>query len=172
MNNQATVEKELPTLEKDKKDQNKYFFSYPKPPFSDMKWENHGINVLEEAKTSKLLKLSFLNDIGTSLRLFKILFDDTLVIMVVGYTKLYHHREKAITSFEITSRTLPLLLGILLLNGYLKLCENKCIRRQSPIILYKEFLIQCLVTSSRKVLSNLHLCDNERLTWFTSSRWH
>ena len=29
-------------------------------------------------------------------------FDDALVDMVFGYTKLYSHREKAGTSFEIT----------------------------------------------------------------------
>ena len=42
------IEKEPLTFEKDKEDQSKYYFSYPKPPVLDMKWENH-INVVEWA---------------------------------------------------------------------------------------------------------------------------
>ena len=38
------------TLEKDKEDQSKFYLSYPKPPVSNMKWENHDINVAEWAK--------------------------------------------------------------------------------------------------------------------------
>ena len=41
------------TLERDKKDQNKYYLSYPKLPVSDMKWENHDINVIEWANIPK-----------------------------------------------------------------------------------------------------------------------
>ena len=35
------------TLEKDKEDQSKYYFNYPKPPVLDMKRENRDINVVE-----------------------------------------------------------------------------------------------------------------------------
>ena len=35
--------------------------------------------------------------------------------MIGGYTKLYGHREKAGTSFEITNETFCLFLGMLLL---------------------------------------------------------
>ena len=35
------------TLEKDNEDQSKYYLSYPKLPFLDMKKENHDINVAE-----------------------------------------------------------------------------------------------------------------------------
>ena len=40
-------------------------------------------------------------------------FDDALIDRVVGCTKLYSHREKADSSFEITSEKF---LGMLLLN--------------------------------------------------------
>ena len=41
------------TLERDKKDQNKYYLRYPRLPVSDMKWENHDINVVEWANIPK-----------------------------------------------------------------------------------------------------------------------
>ena len=56
-----------------------------------MKWENCDINVAEQANIPKFSKL---NDIGT-LSGFESFFDDALVDIVVGYTKLYSHREKA-----------------------------------------------------------------------------
>ena len=37
------------TFEKDQEDQSKYYLSYPKPPVTDMKWGNLGINVAEWA---------------------------------------------------------------------------------------------------------------------------
>ena len=43
---------------------------------------------------------SKLSDTGTPLRLFESFFVDVLVDMIVGYTKLYGHREKANTSLE------------------------------------------------------------------------
>ena len=49
-----------------------------------MKWENHGINLVEQANTSKFSKL---DDIVTPLRLLELLFDDVLVDMIVDYTK-------------------------------------------------------------------------------------
>ena len=39
--------KEALALEKNKKDQSKYYLSYPKPPVLDMKYENPDINVAE-----------------------------------------------------------------------------------------------------------------------------
>ena len=41
--------------------------------------------------------------IGIPFILFELFFDDALVDMIVGYTKLYRHKEKADTSFEITN---------------------------------------------------------------------
>ena len=58
-----------------------------------MKWESCGINVVGCGNTSKLSKL---DDIGTSARLFEWFFDGALVDMIVGYT--YIHREEAHTS--------------------------------------------------------------------------
>ena len=56
-----------------------------------MKWENCDINVVEQANIPKCNKLGV---IGTPRRIFEPMFDDALVDMIVGYTKLYSHREK------------------------------------------------------------------------------
>ena len=42
------------------------------------------------------------DDIMTTLRLLKLFFHDITVGMIVGYTRLYSHREKADISFEVT----------------------------------------------------------------------
>ena len=70
-----------------------------------MKWENRDINVGEQANIAKFSKL---DDIGTPVRHFELFSDDALVDMIVGYTKLYGHRKKADTSFEITDETFRL----------------------------------------------------------------
>ena len=62
-----------------------------------MKWGNRDINVAEQANIPKFSKL---DDIGTPLRLFELFFNDALVDMIVGYTKLCSHREKGDTNFE------------------------------------------------------------------------
>ena len=65
-----------------------------------MKWENCDINVVERANIPKFSKL---DNIVTPLRLLELFFDDVLVDMIVGYTKLYSHREKTDIRFEITN---------------------------------------------------------------------
>ena len=65
-----------------------------------MKWENRDINVVERANIPKFSKL---DNIVTPLRLLELFFDDVLVYMIVGYTKLYSHREKTDIRFEITN---------------------------------------------------------------------
>ena len=62
-----------------------------------MKWENRNINVAKQANIPKFRKRG---NIGTSLRLFELLFDDVLIDIIVGYTKLNGHREKADTGLE------------------------------------------------------------------------
>ena len=62
-----------------------------------MKWENRDINVLQQANIPQFNRL---DDIGTPLKPFKSLFVNLLFNMIVGYTKLYGHREKADTSLE------------------------------------------------------------------------
>ena len=57
-----------------------------------MKWRNCDINVLEQVNIPQF--------IGTPLRLSESFFVNMLVDMIVGYTKLYGHREKADTSLE------------------------------------------------------------------------
>ena len=64
-----------------------------------MKLENCDINVVEWANIPKFSKQY---DIVTPGRLIKLYFDDVLVDMIVGYTKLYSQSEKADISFEIT----------------------------------------------------------------------
>ena len=59
--------------------------------------KNHDINVVKQAKIPKFSKL---DGIGTPLKLIESFFGDALVDMIVGYTKLYGHREKANTNLE------------------------------------------------------------------------
>ena len=63
-----------------------------------MKWEIRDINVVERANIPTF-------------------FDDVLVDMIVGYTKVYSHREKVDISFEITNEKIRIFLRMLLLNG-------------------------------------------------------
>ena len=65
-----------------------------------MKWENRDINVVERVNIPKFSKL---DDFVTLLRLLELFFDGVSVDMIVGYTKLYSHREKAEIRFEITN---------------------------------------------------------------------
>ena len=59
-----------------------------------MKWENRDINVTEWANIPTFSKL---DDIVTPLRLLQLFFDDVIVDMIVGYTKLYSHRATSIS---------------------------------------------------------------------------
>ena len=107
------------TLEKDNKDQSKYYLSYPKPPVLDNRWENRDINVVERANTPMFRKL---DDIVIPPPLLELYFFDVLVDMIDGYTRLCNHREKANIAFEITNEKLRLFLSMALLSGCLKLC--------------------------------------------------
>ena len=79
------------TLEKDKEEQSKYYFSYPKPPVLDTKWENRDINVLEWANIRKFSKLA---NIVTPLRLLELfILCDVLVDTIFGYIKLYNQER-------------------------------------------------------------------------------
>ena len=78
-------------LLRNKEDQSKYYLSYPKPLLLAMKWESGDINVVERASIPKFSKLG---DIVTPLRFLELFFDDVLVDMIVGYSKLYSHRER------------------------------------------------------------------------------
>ena len=49
------------------------------------------------------LKFSKLDDIVAPLRLLELFIADVLADIIVYYTKLYSHREKADISFEITN---------------------------------------------------------------------
>ena len=114
------------TLEKDKEDHSKYYLSYPKPLVLDMKWETRDIDVVEPANSEKFCTL---DNIVTPLRLLELFFDDVLVNMIVGYTKLYSHREKADISFETNNENIWLFLSMLLPSGCYRFQTVKCIGR-------------------------------------------
>ena len=108
------MEKEPSILEKGKEDQSKYFLSYSKPSFLNMKWEYRDINVVERAKIPKFSKL---DDKLTFLRILELFFIYVLVDMTADCTKLYSHRETAFISFEITNEKIHLFLSMLLLKS-------------------------------------------------------
>ena len=117
------------TLEKDKEDQSKYHLSYPKLPVSNMKWANRDVNV---AEWENIQKSDALDDIVNPLRFLELLFNDVLVDMVVGYIKLYSHREKAGISFEIINEKIHLFLSMLLLSGCHQLPDRKMYWEMTP----------------------------------------
>ena len=103
-----------------------------------MKWKKRDVNVVP-AKFSKL------KDIVTSLILLKLFFDDVLVDMIVGYTKLYSHREKANVSLTFLIKKFAYSYVCYYLVGAISFQTVKCIGRRPLIFLCKQGLIQCLV---------------------------
>ena len=82
------------------------------------------------------------------IRLFESFFDDVSVD-----TLLANLVPRADASFEIANETIRLSLGMLLLNGCHKLPDRKMhSETPSPILLYKQCLIQCLVILLRVFL--------------------
>ena len=104
------------SLENDKENQSKYYLNYSKPPVLVMKRENRDINIVE---WENILKFTKLDNIVAPLSPLSLLqfSDDILVDTIVGYTKLYSHREKTYISFETTNEKSCLFLSILLLSG-------------------------------------------------------
>ena len=94
-----------------------------------MKWENLDIAVVELANIPKFSKLG---DIVTPLRLPELFSDDVLVNMIIGYTKLYNHREKADISLKITNEKSRLFLSILLLRGWHKFPDREMYWETTP----------------------------------------
>ena len=68
----------------------------------------------------------------TPVKLPGLFYDDVLVNMIVGYTELYGHREKANISFEITNEKIRLFLRMLLLRGCYKLPDREMYCETSP----------------------------------------
>ena len=95
-----------------------------------------------------------LDNIVTPHRLFKLFFDDVLVGMTVGYTKLYSHREKADISFETTNKKLWLFLTMLVLSGYHRFQATPDPDTRSDSMHRN---------TSEHILRNLYHCDNEEL---------
>ena len=94
-----------------------------------MKWANRNINFVE---WTNIPKVRALDDIVTLLRLFELFFDDVLVDMIFGNTKLYSHREKADISFKITNEKIGLFLSMLLLSRCHKLPVYKMYWETTP----------------------------------------
>ena len=79
--------------------------------------------------------------------------------MIVGYIKLYGHRQNAGASLEITNEIFPLFLGTLKLIGCHELPDGKkslgdfC---TNNVWLNASWYVEC-------ILQNLNLCDNVKL---------
>ena len=96
-----------------------------------MKWENRDINDVERANIPKFSKV---DDIVTPLRHRKLFFDDVLADMIVGYTKLYIHRQKTDIRFEIPNEKNRLFLSMLLLSGCQKVPDRKLCWESKSIV--------------------------------------
>ena len=123
-----------------------------------MKWETRDIN---DVKRANIEKFSKIDNMVILLRLLELLFDNVLVDMIVGYTKLYSHKEKTYISFKITNGKICLFLSILVLSGCHKLLDRK---------MYWEMTtdpdVRCDSmprNTFERILRNLHLCNNEKL---------
>ena len=70
--------------------------------------------------------------------------------MIVGYSKLFSHMEKADISSEITNKKIRLFFRMLLLSGCHKFHYRKMYWETTPntFVLCKQGLIQCLVLSA------------------------
>ena len=124
-----------------------------------MKWETRDIDVVERANTEKFSKL---DNIVTPLRLPELFFDDVLVDMVVGYTKLHSHREKADISFKTADEKIWLFFSMLLLSGCHCFKTIKFIGRRYEI--YLDTRSDSVPRNTfEHIFRNLHLCDNEQL---------
>ena len=92
----------------------------------------------------------------TSLRLLKLLFNDVSVDMIVGYTKLYSHREKGVNSFEITNEKIRLFLSMLLLSGYHKRPDPKIYCEMIPDTFVSAKFDSMSRNTFECILRNLH----------------
>ena len=94
-----------------------------------MKGEICNINAAEQAN---IPEFSRLDDTVTPLRHLELFFDDVLVDMIFGYTKLYSHREETKVSFEITNEKIRLFLSMLPLSGCHKPPDRKMYWETTP----------------------------------------
>ena len=135
-----------------------------------MKWENRDINVVDWTNIPKFSKL---DDILTPVRLLELFSDDTLVNMIVGYTKLYTQREKADIRFEITNQKIRLFLGMLLLReaggggggvvGGDYSPDSKFNWETTPDTFVGARSALVLSNALERILWNLYICDNKQL---------
>ena len=126
-----------------RKNHRKYYLNYPKSPVLDIKWENCDIIVLEQ---ENIPKFSNLDDIVTPVKLLELFFNDVLVEMIVGYTKLYSHREKAGISFQITNKKKFLLLMFMLIGCHkpsIAITTEFCPLHRQLCLLQTSCLIDC-----------------------------
>ena len=78
------------------------------------------------------LGVNKINDIVPPLILLELFFEDILVDMIFGYTKLYGHTEKLDISFGITNEKICIFLSMLLLSGCHKPPKRKMYWEVTP----------------------------------------
>ena len=125
-----------------------------------MRWENLDINAAEWAYIPQFSKLG---DIVTPLRLPESFFDDVLVNMIIGYTKLYSHRKKADISLEITNEKIRLFLTMLLLRGCHKLPDCEMYWETTPDTFVQARSDSLPRNTFKCILWSLYLYDNKQL---------
>ena len=82
----------------------------------------------------------------TPVKLLELFFNDVLVEMIVGYTKLYSHREKAGISFQMTNKKKFLLLMFMLIGCHkpsIAITTEFCPLHRQLCLLQTSCLIDC-----------------------------
>ena len=111
----------------------------------------------------KIPNFSKLHNIRIPLRFFELFFDYALVDMIICYTKLYGHREKVGTSFEIANETFRLFLDMPLLSRCHKLPDRKMYWEATPDTFLQAMSDLMPRYKPECILRNLILCNSQQL---------
>ena len=104
-----------------------------------------------------------LYDIVTPPKLLELFFDDVLVQMIFGYTKLNSNREKADISFKISNEKIRLFLSMLLLSGCHGPPDHKMYWEATPATFVKAKSDSVSRNKFERIPRNLHFCENDQL---------
>ena len=80
--------------------------------------------------------------------------------MIIGYTTLYSHRERADISLEITNEKIRLFLSMLLLRGCHKFPDREMYWETTPNTFVQAKSDSLLRDTFECILQSLHLYDN------------